>query len=329
MNTKLKLLMAVVAVAACGRADNVGSRYVKSQSVQGGVSALISVSAAEEPLLAGTQLSIPAGALELDTNITLETGGLPLSSNPAGPIAVWGPPGLKFKTPARMTMPVTLPEGVVAEDLYIEVLEATGEQKTIEAVSLEGNLVSFEVGGFTAFQPSARSCTSSAQCSAGKTCVSGRCRRLTVDGGSQCAADADCAAGAVCQSGACQAALDGGAAPDAGSPLPDGGQQPPPLDAGPPDGGSSTPDGGPADGGATDGGTAPDGGLSDGGATDGGAPDSGTDGGAVDAGSAPDGGVADGGSSDGGAPDGGVKPSACFSDLDCAAFQRCVNSVCQ
>jgi hypothetical protein len=312
--------------------------------VVAGASALISVSAAEEAQLAGTKLSIPANGLALDTNITLETGGLPLSANPAGPIAVWGPPGLKFKSPARMTLPVTLPEGVVAEDLYIEVLEATGEQKTIDAVALEGNLVSFDVEGFTAFQPSARSCTSNTQCSAGKACVSGRCRRITVDGGSQCTADADCSAGASCQSGVCQAAQDGGPAVDAGVDAgTDGGQLP---DAGRDGGFTCTVNadcavGGTCQGGvcmfpAQDGGPAPDSGV------DGGRPDAGpTDGGPfLDGGNPSDGGnpgggdggvVTDGGVSDGGAPDSGIDggPAGCNTNLDCATFQRCVNFVCQ
>src|SRR4051812_8527242 len=97
-------LAVAVAVFGCGPVPD--STPVKSQHVSAASGATIEVSAADNPTLAGTKLEIPAGALASDTTITvaLAATSLVASEDSAGPVTVWGPNGLKFSTPVRMTV---------------------------------------------------------------------------------------------------------------------------------------------------------------------------------------------------------------------------------
>lgn len=152
-------------LAACS--SNVGSRFVKSQDVEASREAVISVSAAESDALAGTQLTIPAGALAQNMRITLELGldSLAPAANAAGPVAVWGPAGTVFSKPVQMTLPVTL--SAAAGTLTVLVREADGRQYELprSRVTVAGGKITFTTNGFTSFQPaiaSAVACTADA-----------------------------------------------------------------------------------------------------------------------------------------------------------------------
>jgi hypothetical protein len=179
--TKLLVLGAALALAACGSTE-LGSRFVKSQPVTANQAAVVTVSASDSPSLAGTKLEIPAGALAADTTLTLETApSLVATADNAGPVAVWGPSGLTFSTPARLTMPYLLPAGKTTGQLGILVQEANGSTHRIPASSLTidtaAGLVSFSISGFTSFQPSTSSaCSADADCATGEACVAGACQ---------------------------------------------------------------------------------------------------------------------------------------------------------
>ncbi|MEW5742390.1 MAG: Dickkopf N-terminal cysteine-rich domain-containing protein [Myxococcota bacterium] len=190
--------VAVLCCAGCGTTV-VGSRYVKSQDVEASKGAVLAVTAEDSTQLAGTKLEIPAAALDADTTITLELGADSLVAEElvAGPVAIWGPAGTHFKQPARMTLPLNQLEA--GEELSIFVREADGRTFEIPAsgvvVDAAAGTVSFDIAGFTRFQPlRRRPCTTNSDCRQGLACVNGRCRPTT----SGCQADSDCPPGFVC-----------------------------------------------------------------------------------------------------------------------------------
>lgn len=142
---------------ACGTERTVGSRFVKSERVVASRGATISVSASEEPALAGTRLEIPPDALSADTTVTLELGLKPITEASRGPVAIWGPAGVVFSSPVRMTLPLALSNDTERSLVGVQVEEADGRRFTIPnsavAVDASGSTVSFSVSGFTRFQP--------------------------------------------------------------------------------------------------------------------------------------------------------------------------------
>lgn len=147
-------------IYACGQESNVGSRFVKSEQVAASKGAAISVSAAEEPELAGSALDIPAGALGGDTTITLELGLKAITESPRGPVAIWGPSGTVFSKPARMTLPLALLSSAELAQVEILVEESDGRRFSIPRSELmidaAAKSVTFSVNGFTRFQPTVR-----------------------------------------------------------------------------------------------------------------------------------------------------------------------------
>jgi hypothetical protein len=158
---RLEVPVVVLAVGllahACGTERTVGSRFVKSVRVVASRGAIISVSASEEPALAGTHLEIPPGALSADTTVTLELGLKPITEASRGPVAIWGPAGVVFSSPVRMTLPLALSNDTERSLVGVQVEEADGRRFTIPTsavfVEASGSAVSFTVNGFTRFQP--------------------------------------------------------------------------------------------------------------------------------------------------------------------------------
>jgi hypothetical protein len=156
---RLVVLSAVLVAFACG--NQAGSRYVKSQNIDAASGGTLSVTATESAALAGTSLAIPAGALAADTRITLELGmdDLVAREDVAGPVAIWGPAGTRFSKKARMTLPLSI--SAAAGELTVQVREADGREFELptSAVQVADGRISFDVDGFTSFQPRRRSTT--------------------------------------------------------------------------------------------------------------------------------------------------------------------------
>src|SRR5205814_122927 len=98
----------------------------------------------------------------------------------AGPVAIWGPSGTHFSQPAHMTLPYQLQGDQLASQLSIAVQEhgATATSRIahkLVAVDEPAKRVSFDVQGFTSFQPTTERCASAADCGSGEQCVSGAC----------------------------------------------------------------------------------------------------------------------------------------------------------
>jgi hypothetical protein len=148
-------LAAVLAASGCG--NQAGSRFVTSKDVDA-AGGTISVAATA---LAGTSLDVPPGALAATTRLTLELGldDLVASADVAGPVAIWGPAGTRFSKKARMTLPLSI--SAAAGELTVQVREADGREFELpaSAVQVADGRISFDVDGFTSFQPRRRSAT--------------------------------------------------------------------------------------------------------------------------------------------------------------------------
>jgi Cys-rich repeat protein len=237
-------LAVVVALSSCSGSHLVGSRFVKSVPVTASQGATITLSASDEPALAGTVLTIPPNALAQNTVITVDLGEADVVSGvnqkAAGPVAIWGPPGTVFSKPVTMTLPFTLSSGASSTQLFVDVWEENGQHTNIShwqlsKIESKAGLVSFTVNGFTTFQPgtqSGTSCRSDSDCQSGQVCINGACEDAqdggpAPDGGvacicpageycdpngncvqdpNQCSSNSDCQAGQVCMGGFCETA---------------------------------------------------------------------------------------------------------------------------
>ena len=282
-------LFAVPGLLACAGSNFVGTKFVKAELVTASMGGTVKVSESEEPTLKGLELEVPPGALSADTKLSVETMSTPIAkgATEVGPVAIWGPAGTKFSTPAQMKLPFKLPTGANVADLFIQVEEEDGTRSEISgsdlSIDMTTGLVRFGVKHFTAFQACMRNPDAGTRSDGGVSGSGG-----TGGQGGQGGTGGQGGAGGQGGQGG-----NGGNGGNGGSAGTDAGV----ADAGPADGGTQTDGGTPTDAGTqNDGGTA-DAGPSDGGTqTDGGAP--------TDAGTPNDGGTADGGT-DAGASDGG------------------------
>lgn len=217
---------ALVLLLGCGPTQMVGSRFIDKATLgtQGGV---LEVTADEDALLAGTRLEVPAGALQRETTLTIDRGlgDLVHGGTSLGAIAIFGPEGLVFSTPARLTLPIDGGAGLDLASVVLAVEESDGTTRELSAVSLQAGAATFSLDGFSRFQPKAKAACG--VCPPNRICRAGRCAVV-------CGSDADCGMTEQCTNGACEPidAIDAGPAPDAGG-----------LDAGPLDAGT---DGGPS-----------------------------------------------------------------------------------
>lgn len=153
------LAAAAVSWSACYVApEPVGSRYVKSVRVNAQEGATLSVTAAESAALAGTTLVIEPGALSEDTTITIEPGLAPIVSGvdqlPAGPVAVFGPDGLTFSKPAKLTLPSSTAAGQQRASVFVQVQEGDGRRFTVPhgQLAIASSSVGLQINGFSSFQ---------------------------------------------------------------------------------------------------------------------------------------------------------------------------------
>lgn len=189
--------VAVVLGYACGTEQTVGSRFVKSELVSSARGGEIAVAPAEEPALAGAKLSVPPNALAKDATLTLELGMTDVSSAPRGPVAIWGPSGTLFSTPAKLTLPLVLSSPDETASIEIVVEEADGRRFVIPNAELTidaaGRFVTFPVKGFTRFQPGVAPARDAG--SAGGSAGGGNAAGGASAGGTaaiSCRSDADC-----------------------------------------------------------------------------------------------------------------------------------------
>lgn len=240
MQTHLRVAASLIlASAACSRPVAPGSALVsRTLDATGGT---FTVTAAQNATLAGTSLSIPAGALSSPVTITIALSSqrvAPAGTMPAGPVVDFEPSGTTFKLPATVHIPVTLAESATVAQLAVEAVEANGTASRLSVDDVSGGLASFQISGFTrygGFMPDGdggMSCTTDADCcpdNATPACACGSAGVCVTDGvgvdggcgecpdaGTSCSADADCPSGQeCCYGGVCAGDCEG---VDSGSP---------------------------------------------------------------------------------------------------------------
>src|SRR5690349_16852123 len=97
-------------VLACNSTppQDLGSVHVKSGEFQAGHSGRLEVTATDHAGLTGVSIDIPEGALKANAKITIDevmASIIPDDSLPKGPAADFGPEGLTFAKPVRITLP--------------------------------------------------------------------------------------------------------------------------------------------------------------------------------------------------------------------------------
>ncbi|HVE81730.1 MAG TPA: hypothetical protein VND93_02740 [Myxococcales bacterium] len=225
----------VVALAGCQQTYPLASRYIKSVPVQASQGALVTVDASESEELAGSSISIPAGALSQDTTLTVELGLDALASGSdtaVSRVAVWGPAGTKLSSPAEVVLPFTLPATESADGLTVNLLRGDGTKVALDRVAFtvdgSNQAARFRLDELAALEVDVNHCGELHPCTDGKVCREGTCvaptcggvacvagqlccnnHCTTVEAGQtacpapQCGADHLCADGYFCDGGVC------------------------------------------------------------------------------------------------------------------------------
>jgi hypothetical protein len=170
-NTFSTTLFFLLCACSATAPNYLASEFVKSQLIHAAEGGTITVSASDSPTLAGMTVVIPPGALAADTRITVGYGGgtaaewstmpsptaslVPPSVQAAGPVVYLGPDGTAFGIPATVTLPFALPAGGPQNQLAVYARESAGQTYTVQnnALTMSGGFVTFNVNGFTQFQP--------------------------------------------------------------------------------------------------------------------------------------------------------------------------------
>jgi hypothetical protein len=156
---KLIGLMAYCSAAACGTSSfNVGSKFIKSQSILAAQGGILSVGPSESATYAGTQIEIPPNALAQDATITVAEGipvKLPTDGQVAGPVADFGPAGTSFSTQVLIRIPFVL-SGLGSSALEVQAVASDGTvigtiaNSALEIDAVHGT-VSFLVSALASF----------------------------------------------------------------------------------------------------------------------------------------------------------------------------------
>ncbi|HVE84688.1 MAG TPA: hypothetical protein VND93_17650 [Myxococcales bacterium] len=225
----------IVALAGCQQSYPLASRYIKSVPVQASQGALVTVDPSESQELAGASISIPAGALERDTTVTVELGLEKLATGPdtsVSQVAVWGPAGTKLASPAEVVLPFTLPATESADGLRVNLLRGDGTKVALDRVAFTvdgtNQAARFRLDELAALEVEVSHCGADHPCADGTVCREGTCvaptcgtsvcvsgqlccdnHCQTVEPGTttcpvpQCSLDHPCADGFLCDGGVC------------------------------------------------------------------------------------------------------------------------------
>ncbi len=226
---------AALALMMCTACSNsimqVGSQYAASKVIGAGGGTL-TVTAAEDPTIAGTSITVPAGALSAATNIQIgRTSKSVVSSGALGPVIDFEPSPTTFAKPVTMSIPANLAAGFSASRVGVMAVEANGSSSDITAVTVTASAVATGANSLATFQTSSftdygahdegasdldggctPSCGGDATCGSSDGC-GGTCNANCSDGGCtpSCGGDAACGSSDGC-GGTCNAncVVDGG-----------------------------------------------------------------------------------------------------------------------
>jgi hypothetical protein len=147
--------------AACSNSQVVGSKYAKSQLVQAIQGGTMTVTAADDPTLAGTAIQVPPDSLASDTTLTVLQGAaisLPSGVVSAGSaIPQFGPDATTFGFPATVSVPFTLASGQTTDGLMVVGVQPDGTVFLVDNIDLQidsaHGIASFTVAANARFQP--------------------------------------------------------------------------------------------------------------------------------------------------------------------------------
>jgi hypothetical protein len=150
---RLALLLAVAA-AGCQDREVVGGITVKSVLVTAASGGVITVTADEDPVLAGLWLRIPPGSLPRDLTVTIERGGQDIvgpTTVTASPVAIVGPVGTPLSIPARLGLPVRA--GTASDRLFVEMQDPEGRRSRLAPIrGTDTASTQADIDWFAAFQ---------------------------------------------------------------------------------------------------------------------------------------------------------------------------------
>jgi len=180
----------------------------------------LDITSAMSAALVGVKISVPAGAVRVNTLVTIAAGAADVAadvtdeeSTVSGIAVDFQPDGQVFAKPANITLPadVNVEEGM---ELVVYAKQGSGDIEVIEAAAITvdetAGKLSFEISHFTAFQSRQRrqanrsTCSSDNDCSGsdlccdlgarGSYCMDGARCRMAMSGRnpSMCTMDSDC-----------------------------------------------------------------------------------------------------------------------------------------
>jgi hypothetical protein len=112
--------------------------------------------------IAGSQVTIPAGALATATTITLQAGTAVSQSGlqTAGPAVTAGPAGTTFAIPVSVTVPVTVPAGNSINNVVVLKQDPSGTTTLVPtSVNAAAGTVTVQVSSFSTFEAAVNSFT--------------------------------------------------------------------------------------------------------------------------------------------------------------------------
>lgn len=141
--SRLAALALLGLLAACDSSQNVGSRYAKTALVAATTGGTVTVTAADDPTLAGASVQIAPGALAADTVVTVAEGAalpLPDGASACGPVVEFGPGDAGFAHPVTIVLPFQLGAGQGPDGLAVHAVDGTGTTVRVWGPDLVVNL---------------------------------------------------------------------------------------------------------------------------------------------------------------------------------------------
>ncbi len=216
--SKLKLAVGLcVGLGAAGLSACIQPTLTQaSLRVVASVGGTLSVTAANDPTLAGASVTIPPEALAQDTTVTLTLSAASVAlpgDQSLGPVVSVGPPGTVLRAPVTLTLPFALDGGEAAASLFaLEVDPAGGHelfQHSVLAIDQSSGILGLLTLSFGSYGVVAgTACGPGSSCGTSQVCCAGVCSGALASGVNLgCGSDLDCLGRETCDAGVC---VDGG-----------------------------------------------------------------------------------------------------------------------